>query len=284
MVPANATSAGFTATVTPVASAQAVTLKASSGSTIETFALQLNASVPTLAVATSNSSTTYVAFAVTFTATISSGPIGSVTFYNGARLHRCSHYQWDDCIARNGFADCGTPHHHRKLAREQQLRRRHVQPDRQVVNKATPSITRASPSAIVYGTALSATQLNASSTVAGTFAYTPAAGTVPKTGAQTLSVTFTPTDTTDYSTATTTVPLTVSQAAPTITWASPSAIVYGTALSATQLNASSTVAGTFAYTPAAGTVPKAGAQTLSVTFTPTDTTDFTAPQQLPLSP
>jgi len=38
--------------------------------------------------------------------------------------------------------------------------------------------------------------------------------------------------------------------APAITWATPSAITYGTALSATQLNASSTVAGTFAYIPA----------------------------------
>jgi len=139
----------------------------------------------------------------------------------------------------------------------------------------TPAITWATPSAITYGTALSATQLNASSTVAGTFAYIPAAGTVLGAGSQTLSVTFTPTNTTDYTTATATVQLTVNQATPTITWATPAAITYGTALSATQLNASSTVAGTFAYTPAAGTVLGAGSQTLSVTFTPTDTTDYT---------
>ena len=143
------------------------------------------------------------------------------------------------------------------------------------VNAATtPTITWAAPAAITYGTALSATQLDASSTVAGTFAYTPAAGTVLKAGSQTLSVTFTPTDTTDYSTATGTVALTVNVATSTITWAAPAAITYGTALSATQLDASSTVAGTFAYTPAAGTVLKAGSQTLTVTFTPSDTADY----------
>ena len=147
------------------------------------------------------------------------------------------------------------------------------------VNKATPSITWAAPVAIIYGTALSATQLDATSTVAGTFAYAPAAGTVLKAGPQTLSVTLTPTDSTDYTTATATVSLTVNKATPSITWAAPSAITYGTALSATQLNASSTVAGTFAYAPAAGTVLMSGAPTLSVTLTPTDTTDYTTATQ-----
>ena len=43
----------------------------------------------------------------------------------------------------------------------------------------------------------------------GTFAYTPAAGTVLTAGTQTLTVTFTPTDTTDYTTASKSVTLTV---------------------------------------------------------------------------
>ena len=144
-----------------------------------------------------------------------------------------------------------------------------------IVNQATPTITWATPTAISYGTALSATQLNASSTVAGAFAFSPAAGTVLGIGAQTLGVTFTPTNTTDYTTATSSVTLTVNKATSTITWATPSAISYGTALSATQLDASSTVAGAFVYSPVAGTVPGAGPQTLSVTFTPTDATDYT---------
>jgi len=144
------------------------------------------------------------------------------------------------------------------------------------VNKATPVISWATPAAITYGTALGAAQLDATSSVAGTFVYTPAAGTVLKAGVQILSVTFTPTDSIDYTTATSTVSITVNTAAtPVINWATPAAITYGTALSAAQLNATSSVAGTFVYTPAAGTVLKAGVQTLSVTFTPTDSVDYT---------
>jgi RHS repeat-associated protein len=142
------------------------------------------------------------------------------------------------------------------------------------VNKAAPVITWAAPAAITYGTTLSATQLDATANVAGTFVYTPAAGTVLAAGPQTLSVTFTPTNTTDYSTATATVALTVNQAVPVLTWAAPAAITYGAALSATQLDATASVAGTFVYTPAAGTVLAAGSQILSVTFTPTNTTDY----------
>jgi Bacterial Ig-like domain (group 3)/FG-GAP-like repeat/Abnormal spindle-like microcephaly-assoc'd, ASPM-SPD-2-Hydin len=142
------------------------------------------------------------------------------------------------------------------------------------VNKATPTITWATPAAITYGTALSATQLDATSATAGSFVYSPASGTVLAAGSQTLSVTFTPTDTTDYNNATGNVTLTVNKATPTITWATPAAIMYGTALSGVQLNATSIVAGSFVYSPVSGTVPGAGAQTLSVTLTPTDTTDY----------
>jgi hypothetical protein len=143
------------------------------------------------------------------------------------------------------------------------------------VTQGAPVITWANPASIVYGTALSATQLNASASVPGTLVYTPAAGAIPAAGTDTLSVTFTPTDTTNYSTVTKTVSLTVTQAAPVITWANPANITYGTALSATQLDASASVAGSFAYSPAAGTVPSAGTVALSVTFTPTDSTNYT---------
>jgi hypothetical protein len=61
---------------------------------------------------------------------------------------------------------------------------------------------------------------------------------------------------------------------PVITWPTPAPIAYGTALSATQLNATANVPGTFVYSPAAGTILSAGADTLNVTFTPTDTTDY----------
>ena len=144
------------------------------------------------------------------------------------------------------------------------------------VTQAAPVITWNNPASIPFGTTLSATQLNATASVGGTFAYTPAAGTTPATGTDTLSVTFTPTDTTDYTSVTKTVQITVTQAAPVITWNNPANIAYGTTLSATQLNATASVGGTFAYTPAAGTTPATGTDTLSVTFTPTDTTDYTS--------
>ena len=152
------------------------------------------------------------------------------------------------------------------------------------VNKVTPTITWATPGGINYGTPLSATQLNATGSVPGVFVYTPPPGTVLGAGTQTLSATFTPTDTTDYTTATQTATLTVGKATPTITWATPVPINYGTPLSATQLNATGSVPGVFAYTPPPGTVLGAGTQTLSATFTPTDTTDYTtATQMAPLT-
>jgi hypothetical protein len=156
-----------------------------------------------------------------------------------------------------------------------------------------PTIQWPTPAAVVAGTALSGTQLDATATdpvtgatLQGTFAYTPASGAVEsKVGNQTLSVTFTPTDTTDYSTATASVTLMVNPApvTPTITWPTPAPIAAGIALNAIQLDATATapgsttpLPGTFTYTPAAGTVENSvGTQTLSVTFTPSDTYDYT---------
>ena len=143
------------------------------------------------------------------------------------------------------------------------------------VNKATPTITWATPAAISYGTELSGTQLNATASAAGTFVYNPAAGSAPAAGTPTLGVTFTPTDAANYTTATGSVSLTVNKATPAISWATPAAITYGTALSGAQLNATASVAGTFVYNPASGSTPAAGTQTLNVTFTPTDATNYT---------
>src|SRR5205814_6331529 len=94
--------------------------------------------------------------------------------------------------------------------------------------------------------------------------------------AQTLSVSLTPTDAANYTTATKTVSINVLKATPVITWSTPADIIYGTALSATQLNASASVLGTFVYTPPSGTVLSAGAaQTLSARLTPTDAANHT---------
>src|ERR1017187_5399020 len=108
--------------------------------------------------------------------------------------------------------------------------------------KSTPIITWPTPAAITFGTALSATQLNASANVLGTFVYFPAAGAAPTAGSNMLNVTFPPTDTTDYKVATASVGLSVTQSAGVnLTWPTPAAIPYGAALSAAQLNATANV-------------------------------------------
>jgi hypothetical protein len=143
-------------------------------------------------------------------------------------------------------------------------------------SKTTPVITWAAPASIVYGTALGAAQLNATTTVAGSWAYSPAAGTVlPAGSGQTLSVIFTPTDTAAYNTATASVAISVMKATPLITWPTPADIVSGTPLGATQLNAVANVPGSFVYSPASGTVLGVGAgQLLSTSFTPTSTANY----------
>jgi hypothetical protein len=92
-------------------------------------------------------------------------------------------------------------------------------------------------------------------------------------------VTYTPTDTANYNTASAAVQINVAKATPVISWSNPADITYGTALSGTQLNATSgDAAGNFVYTPASGTVLDAGnSQTLSVQFTPTDTANYNTP-------
>src|SRR5262249_27515157 len=93
-------------------------------------------------------------------------------------------------------------------------------------------------------------------------------------GTQTLFVTFTPADTANYTGASASVLLTVDKATPTITWADPSAITYGTPLSDAQLNATADVPGSFAYGPDAGAVLTAGSHSLSVTSPRPDSANY----------
>ena len=91
------------------------------------------------------------------------------------------------------------------------------------VNKGTPIIYWPTPAAITYGTALGSTQLDAvftnqaGATVPGQPVYTPGTGTVLGAGSPPLSVTFTPTDTTDYNMVTGTTTITVNKAVLTVT-------------------------------------------------------------------
>jgi hypothetical protein len=153
--------------------------------------------------------------------------------------------------------------------------------------KTTPTITWATPAPITYGTALSSTQLDATASVAGSYVYNPAAGTVLTAGTQTLSVSFTPTDTTDYNNASSSVTLTVNKATPSITWTPATSVTNEQDLS-TVLNATSAVAGTFAYTAtisggtavavtSSGVLSTVGNYTITAQFTPSDTTDYNVP-------
>ena len=86
----------------------------------------------------------------------------------------------------------------------------------------------------------------------GTFAYATAAGTILKAGEQTISAVFTPVDTKTYATATASVNMTVTKAAPIIAGPPLAPVAQGAVLGSAQLNAVANVPGTLVYTPAAG--------------------------------
>jgi len=103
--------------VSPVANAQSVTLTASAAAFPRpVYPGRLNATTPTLTVATSVFAITYGG-AVTFTATVSSGPTGTVTFYDANNT--VSVGTGDDQLgqqhADDELADCRFAHHHREL-------------------------------------------------------------------------------------------------------------------------------------------------------------------------
>ena len=121
------------------------------------------------------------------------------------------------------------------------------------VSRGSPSLFWANPADIPYGTPLGPNQLDATSPVPGTFSYSPRPGTIFPAGTnQLLSVTFTPTDSADYTTATAIVFINVDHATPVLGWAAPASIAHGTLLGASQLDATANVPGTFTYTPAPG--------------------------------
>lgn len=247
------------------------------GTATATVQLTVNPASPTMMLSSSNTPSSFGS-PVTFTATISNGPTGSVTFYDGGVSIGSGALQGGSAAFTTSALSVGAHTITATWAGSSNYNPATSNAITQTVSMGAPGISWATPAAISYGTALSATQLDATATIAGTFSYNPAAGTVLSAGSRTLSVTFSPTDTTDYKTATATVPLQVNQITPAISWTAPAAISYGTPLSTAQLNATSgSVPGTFYYTPPAGTVLAAGVQTLSATFLPSDTTDYSSP-------
>ena len=139
------------------------------------------------------------------------------------------------------------------------------------MNKATATVTLSSLTHTYDGTqkSVTATTLPLGLSVEVTYDGSPS---LPVT-AGSYSVVATVTDPNYTGSASDT--LVISKATPVITWNNPADITYGTALTAVQLTATANVAGTFVYTPGAGSVLNAGnAQNLHVDFTPTDTTNY----------
>ena len=147
---------------------------------------------------------------------------------------------------------------------------------------------------ISYGTALVNTQLSGSASeagtpVAGTFAYDPSVvGTVlhANVAPQSEPVIFTPTDTTDYNTVTATASINVAKAILSIGTVYDS-LTYGTTLgyatnpTTVQDAHGHAVAGTFDFVESGSadvtdSVLDVGHYDLSVTFNPTDTTDYSS--------
>jgi glucuronoarabinoxylan endo-1,4-beta-xylanase len=149
------------------------------------------------------------------------------------------------------------------------------------VNKATPTVTAwPTASAITAGQTLASSTLSGgAASVSGTFAWT-APATVPGAGIASESVTFTPTDATDYNTVTGTVSVTVNSAlAPTVASTVPASGAtnenIGNALSATfsiAMDSSTLTTSTFTLTAAGGASVSGlvtyNSSTATATFTP----------------
>lgn len=128
-----------------------------------------------------------------------------------------------------------------------------------VIAKATPVITWFNPADIAYGTPLGGTQLSAASPAPGTFAYTPAAGTVLGAGAsRTLTAFFTPTDAANYATASASVTINVQKGAAAVTLGGLSAAYDGTQKSATATTTPKGLSVAFTYNGSATPPTAAG--------------------------
>ena len=143
-------------------------------------------------------------------------------------------------------------------------------------SKTTPTVTSwPTASAITYGQTLAASTLSGgTASVSGAFSWTSSA-TQPSAGTPSESLTFTPTDATDYNTVAGSISVTVNKATPTVSsWPTASAITYGQTLASSTLSGgTASVPGAFSWTTSA-TAPATGTASQALTFTPTDATDY----------
>jgi hypothetical protein len=142
------------------------------------------------------------------------------------------------------------------------------------VNQAAATVTLGSLSQAYTGSPLSATATTVPTGLTVTFTYNGSPTAPTTAGSYAVVATINDPNYTGTASGTLIIGLTT----PVITWPMPASIPAGTALTSAQLNASTGgVAGTYTYTPLAGTIPAVGTDTLSVSFVPTDTADYNTP-------
>ncbi len=142
------------------------------------------------------------------------------------------------------------------------------------VTRKNPDIIWEAPDDMVYGTPLGESQLNAIADIQGTLSYSLSVGDILDAGEYEITVSFIPSNTTNYLPVEKTVPLIVIKATPQIYWDDPADIVYGTPLVESQLNASSDIEGLLTYTPGSGVLLDAGEHVLNVMFVPADELNY----------
>ena len=226
----------------------------------------------TVALASSPNPVTYGSV-VLFTATLPIDATGTVTFYDGTTVLGTGSISGGVATQLTNSLTAGTHSITAQYGGDINYNAADSTALSQVVNKATPTVTLASslnPSTFGGSVTFTATlPADATGTVTfldgttslgtGTISSGVATLTTSSLAAGTHSITAQYGGDTNYNAAVSTaVSQVVTQVTPVITWANPAVITYGTPLSGTQLNATASVPGTFAYSPAAGAVLNAG--------------------------
>jgi hypothetical protein len=145
------------------------------------------------------------------------------------------------------------------------------------VTRATPVVTVTGGTFTYDGSAHAATGTvtGVGGAALGSPAFTYNGSTQPPVDAGSYDVVASYAGSGNYEAASATATISITKAAPVLSWSPPEGIVYGTPLGAAQLNATANAAGTFTYAPAAGTILNAGGgQTLMATFTPANTNNY----------
>ena len=182
-----------------------------------------------------SATTLYVGDSLTLTATVTpatdidgtaTAPTGTVQFYDGTSLLGASPLSGNTAVLKTTSVATGPHNITATYVSDDGLFTGSSSPvSVETVEQITPTITWPNPADIVYGTALSSTQLNATATdqhnggetVSGTFTYTPVAGKILPAGQVNLTVTFKPDDTSTYASTGATATINVIPAALTIT-------------------------------------------------------------------